>query len=332
MAVYEIINVGANKALNISGSNLKGTDLYDNRNVTLWTRSGSGEQAWILDSITLPDGIRSYLGREFGLNAYRNSTSKYKCDIHTVEGNEKDSDVTISAVSGGYKIKLKNYNMYLTADGTANGSSVSWAPASTSNLQVWKLTRKTIIPSTTATTLYGKVGNSTTGDLTTTQRQKNAKYIYEFLRDADQGFTKEAACAAIGNFEAESALNPAIWEELNVIDKDNRGYGLAQWSPGMYFLQWAKDVGFITSISATAINDKANSSIQKLMDAELAFLMWSLTLSGDNFYGSTSFDSFKKSTGDVKALAKTFAENYERPSSSEYTKRQNNAQKWYEYF
>ena len=52
MAVYEIINVGANKALNISGSDLKGTSLYDNRNVTLWTRSGSGEQAWILDSKT----------------------------------------------------------------------------------------------------------------------------------------------------------------------------------------------------------------------------------------------------------------------------------------
>lgn len=31
MAVYEIINVGANKALNISGSNLKGTSLYNNQ-------------------------------------------------------------------------------------------------------------------------------------------------------------------------------------------------------------------------------------------------------------------------------------------------------------
>lgn len=332
MAVYEIINVGANKALNISGSDLKGTSLYDNRNVALWTRSGSGEQAWILDSKTSPDGIRSYLNRKFGLNAYRNSTSKYKCDIHTVEGNETDSDVTISTVSGGYKIKLKNYNMYLTADGTSNGASVSWAPSSTSNLQVWKLNEKDVISFGDQTTLYGAVGTQYDADavLSGTELETNAKYIYDFLRDA--GFTKQAACAALGNFEAESTFNPAIWEELNVYTDDKRGYGLAQWSPGMYFLQWAKDVGFITSISATAINSKARTALQDLMDAELAFLMWTLTLSGDNFTGATSFDSFKKSTGDVKTLAKTFAQNYERPASSEYTERQNNAQKWYNFF
>lgn len=331
MAVYEIINVGANKALNISGSDLKGTSLYDNRKVSLWTRSGSGEQAWILDSTTNPDCIRSYLNRKFGLNAYRNSTTKYKCDIHTVAGNETDADVTISSVSGGYKIKLKNYNMYLTADGTADGAAVSWAPSSTSKLQVWKLTKKAIIPSPAPTTLHGKVGDSKSGSLTEAQKQTNAKYIYDYLRD-EQGFTKQAACAALGNFETESHFNPAVWQKLNVYDDDKCGYGIAQWSPGMYFLQWAKDVGFISTISAKAINDKADSSIQKLMDAELAFLMWTLTLSGDNFNGATSFDSFKKSTGDVKTLARTFAQSYERPASSEYTKRENNAKKWYDYF
>lgn len=66
--------------------------------------------------------------------------------------------------------------------------------------------------------------------------------------------------------------------------------------------------------------------------AELAFLLWTLTLSGDNFTGATSFDSFKKSTGDVKTLAKTFAQNYERPARSGYTEWQNNAQKWYNFF
>lgn len=328
MAVYEIINVGANKALNISGSDLKGTSLYDNRNVTLWTRSGSGEQAWILDSKTSPDGIRSYLNRKFGLNAYRNSTSKYKCDIHTVEGNETDSDVTISTVSGGYKIKLKNYNMYLTADGTSNGASVSWAPSSTSNLQVWKLNEKDVISFGDKTTLYGAVGTQYDASLTGTNLEKNAEYIYDFLIAA--GFTKEAACATLGNFEAESTLNPSIWEELNIYDEDDRGYGLAQWSPGMSFLQWAKDVGFITTISATAINSKARTALQDLMDAELAYFIWSASLSG-NYFNGFSYENFKSSKESVTYLTEVFAEYYEI-TTSRITVRKNNAQKWYNKF
>lgn len=330
MAIYEIINVGANKALNISGSDLQGSSLYDNRKVCLWTRSGSGEQAWILDSTTNPDGIRSYLRRTFGLNAYRNSTSKYKCDIHTVEGNETDSDVTITAVSGGYKIKLKNYNMYLTADGTDDGAAVSWAPSSTSKMQVWKLNKKTIITYGKSTTLHGTVGTSGTAGLSGSDLNDNAQYIYDYLKD--EGFTKAAACAAIGNFEAESTLNPAIWQNKDKITGRDSGYGIAQWTPATNFIQWAVDVGFITSVTASAINAKAKSSIQKLMDAELAFLMWTLTLSGNVFYEDVSFDSFRKSNDDVKTLAKSFAQNYERPSSTEYSKRQNNAKKWYDYF
>lgn len=37
MAIYEIINVGANKALNIYGSDVKGNTLYDGRSIILWT-------------------------------------------------------------------------------------------------------------------------------------------------------------------------------------------------------------------------------------------------------------------------------------------------------
>ena len=87
MAVYEIINVGANKALNISGSNLKGTSLYNNQGITLWSRSGSSEQSWIFTTTSKPACIRSYLNREFGLNARKNSSTKYKCDIHEIDGN-----------------------------------------------------------------------------------------------------------------------------------------------------------------------------------------------------------------------------------------------------
>lgn len=66
--------------------------------------------------------------------------------------------------------------------------------------------------------------------------------------------------------------------------------------------------------------------------AEGEFYLSQDSAESNNFTGSTSFNSFKTSTSNVKTLAKTFAENYERPASSEYTERQNNAQKWYNFF
>ena len=86
MAIYEIINVGANKALNIYGSDVKGNTLYDGRSIILWTSSGSGEQCWIVPSLRSAPYIRSYLNRDFGIHANKNGTSKYACDIHTITG------------------------------------------------------------------------------------------------------------------------------------------------------------------------------------------------------------------------------------------------------
>lgn len=135
MAIYEIINVGANKALNIYGSDVKGNTLYDGRSIILWTSSGSGEQCWIVPSLRSAPYIRSYLNRDFGIHANKNGTSKYACDIHTITGSA-DTKIALTEVSNGYKIKLEGENMYLTANGTGNGASVSWAPSSTSNMQV----------------------------------------------------------------------------------------------------------------------------------------------------------------------------------------------------
>lgn len=324
MAIYEISNVGAKKVLTIQGSNLKGTNLYDNRSLSLKTSSGAYEQLWILSNTSNPEYIRAYLNRIFGLNII-SSGSKKKCDIHTIEGNETDAKIGIEHISGGYRIKMMNHNLYLTADGTTDGASVSWAPASTSNLQLWNLNEKDVITYGKTTTLYGPVGNSTSGALTESQMRVNAKYIYDYLIDA--GFTKQAACAVLGNFQQESMFNPAIWQSLNNV---NLGYGIAQWSPATNFLQWAVDVGFVVSTSAAVINNKAKSSVQKLMDAELEFLIFSASRSGNYFY-NYSYDSFKSSTSKAEDLAAVFCEHYEG-TTSEVAKRKAYAAEWYEYF
>ena len=58
----------------------------------------------------------------------------------TISGNETDSQVDFIATSGGYKIKLHNYDLYLSADSSSNGANVYWSASSSSLYQVWSLT------------------------------------------------------------------------------------------------------------------------------------------------------------------------------------------------
>ena len=135
MANYKIVNVAANKCLNIYGDNV--TSLKNNQNVTLWADSGAPEQTWVIDSLGNGVVVKSSVDNRFGLNAYRSSASKYNCDVYPWSGNETDAKVNFVATSGGYRIKLANYDMYLTAGGTANGADVYWAPLAGTTSQMW---------------------------------------------------------------------------------------------------------------------------------------------------------------------------------------------------
>lgn len=135
MANYKIVNVAANKCLNIYGDNV--TSLKNNQNVTLWADSGASEQIWVIDSLGNGVVVKSSVDNRFGLNAYRSSASKYNCDVYPWSGNETDAKVNFVATSGGYRIKLANYDMYLTAGGTNNGADVYWAPITGATTQMW---------------------------------------------------------------------------------------------------------------------------------------------------------------------------------------------------
>lgn len=114
MAIYNLIfHAGSGKALNIYGT----AQVSQNRNVCLWTQSStSREQQWNIASLSGNTCILSNLNTAYGLNVWLGATNKNNCDIHTVSDNANDSLVTISAVSTKvYRIKLANYNLYLTA-------------------------------------------------------------------------------------------------------------------------------------------------------------------------------------------------------------------------
>lgn len=131
---YRITNVGANKCLNISGSNV--TTLSNGMNVTLWSSSGSNEQKWLLSSLASCRCIKSIIDAAYALNVHR-SGNPYNCNIRVFAGNETDALINVVASGSYYKVKLYNYDLYLTAGASTNGTNVYWAANSESNYQKW---------------------------------------------------------------------------------------------------------------------------------------------------------------------------------------------------
>ena len=71
------------------------------------------------------------------------------------------------------------------------------------------------------------------GTLTQKQKEANASYIYDYLKN--NGWTKEAISGLLGNIEQESQFNPGVWQDWHNTEK--LGYGLVQWSPAKGFLE-----------------------------------------------------------------------------------------------
>ncbi len=134
---YKITNVGASKCLNIHGDGL--TSLYNEINVTLWSDSGTNEQKWVVSDLGNSVYIRSVIDTAYGLNVYR-SGSPYNCNIYKIAGNETDALVDIIASGSYYKVKLHNYNLYLTVGASTNGTNVYWAASSNNDYQKWTFT------------------------------------------------------------------------------------------------------------------------------------------------------------------------------------------------
>lgn len=332
MANYKITHAAAGRCLNIFGEDI--TSLTENQNVTLWDDTGTAEQTWVADSLGTGVIVKSSVDTSFALNAYRSSTSKFNCDVHTWKGNEYDAKIDFIPTDGGYYIKLSNYNMYLTVDKQTNNANVYWAVNPNGTEQVWTCTKLN-----SGTTVSGQVYASVcTGasTLSSAQMTANAKYIYSYL--ISQGFTKNAACGVLGNMQQESGINPGIWQSTN---NTTKGYGLVQWTPATRFLEYAVENGIIGTASATAINAVTNSNPKKLMDAELNCLLWCCT-HGDYFKpiagGSMdhtgyrlSFSEFKASTLDAGILAKVFHDHYERSAAdaTRLEQRATKARNWY---
>jgi surface antigen len=163
-------------------------------------------------------------------------------------------------------------------------------------------------------------GDVTSGNfyLTKSQMQKNARYIYAYLRA--QGWTLEAIAAMLGNMEAESTINPGIWESLDA-GNTNGGFGLVQWTPATKFFDWCEE----NNLSPTDID----ANLQRILYEVENRVQWIATAAHD-----MTFQEFTQSTAAVETLAKAFLLNYERPgdqSESVQEYRAELARYWYDY-
>ena len=101
--------------------------------------------------------------------------------------------------------------------------------------------------------------------LTTAEMQNNARMFRG--RGLSIGWSSNAIFAMLGNIQAESGINPGIWENLTPYAG---GYGLTQWTPYTKYSEWWGD-GWenngdaqMQRISFEAVND-----LQWFRNAEL---------------------------------------------------------------
>lgn len=70
--------------------------------------------------------------------------------------------------------------------------------------------------------------------LTEAEMKNNADCVFVYGRK--KGWSKNAMSAMCGNMQAESGINPGIWEGLTPF---SGGYGLVQWTPYTKYSNWA---------------------------------------------------------------------------------------------
>lgn len=179
--------------------------------------------------------------------------------------------------------------------------------------------------------------NALNKQLTQAEKEQNATWIYGYFHSL--GWSLNAICGMLGNFQAESTLNPNVYEGFVVHQAElgNYGYGLAQWTP------WLGKIGSTVDEQRNyhGTNNPTfgrwcldNARDKSLMETQCDYL--NLGLGGykknDDFPDVyLPFNEFKISLESSDYLAKVFYRCYERSKSGSYGQRPQYAMQWYEF-
>lgn len=135
MATYKIMSAQTGTYLALDTT---ATTLSNNINVKLEDWQDIAHKKWMISSFANGSYIRTPVDKSYGLNVYR-SGSPYNCDIHLISGNETDAKVNFINSGNFMKIKLTNYNLYLTVG--SSGDNVYWASNTSAANQLWSFTQ-----------------------------------------------------------------------------------------------------------------------------------------------------------------------------------------------
>lgn len=152
--------------------------------------------------------------------------------------------------------------------------------------------------------------------LTESEMQNNAYLIATYFLAA--GWSVNAVAALLGNMEAESTINPGLWQNrVSPFPSDPTyvGFGLTQWTPYTKFTNWA--------------GTQYNSGTK-----QCERIIWEF-VNHEQYYPTANYPltaaQFAVSDKSPEYLARTFLYNYERPQSPNPDKRGQLARKWYNY-
>lgn len=139
--------------------------------------------------------------------------------------------------------------------------------------------------------------------LTQEEMEINATYIYNYL--GALGWSANAVAAMLGNFQAESTINPGRYQG-DV--ESGSGWGLAQWTPHSKYTDWCDANGLVWY--------EMDSALQRIIYEFENGIQYDNTPI-DSEYGIRS-QEFITSTASPSWLAGCFVMNYEKPASVLY--------------
>lgn len=139
--------------------------------------------------------------------------------------------------------------------------------------------------------------------LTQDEMKINAAYIYNYL--GSRGWTANAIAGMLGNFEAESTINPGRYQGDVA---SGAGWGLAQWTPKTKYTNWCDENGLVWH--------HMDSALLRIIYEFENGIQYDNT-PDDSDYGIKS-QEFMTSNESPSWLAGCFVLNYEKPGSVLY--------------
>ncbi len=151
--------------------------------------------------------------------------------------------------------------------------------------------------------------------LSSEQRKHNATLVYSYLKS--EGWSHNAICAALGNMEQESTINPGLHQ------RGGGAFGIVQWDPASKYTSWAEQYGY------------AYDSLT----GQLEFLIYSMQRGKGEWFKNSKFpdyylssEAFVCSNSSIEFLTAVFLHSYERAGTPMLDNRIKYALYWSDYF